>query len=405
LWQERLGAGESISDHARTGCPRIIPIEAEPRIISFYCQYNPLPGCSRWSFAWAERYLTDHQDIIGCSISRSSLHRYLNHHALKPHHRKYFLQICDLFFFEKMEHIIQVYGSRYKYLFCLDECTGVQALERVAPLLPAVPGHPAYHEPEYIRHGAVSVLSILHVSTGQVFSECIANHTAKTILSSLRKHVLKFKKADQLHYICDNYSSHSTEDFCRGIARLCKVSLPPVKTLARRKEWLQSADKKIVFHFLPTHGSWLNMIEIWFGILQRKAIKDSNFPSQKALRDRIVDFTDTWNSHFAHPFNWTYDGKGLHEKVIARFTRWLHLESDQLQAKFLVKQIKLMHHLVNNYRMKVDHQTWQYLENTVREKFQFITDKTENPCILNELLRSFENLVHGDEKLSQIANS
>jgi hypothetical protein len=222
-------------DRPRTGRPTTIPAEVTPRIISFYCQQNPLPGCSRWSLRLAHSYLEEHPEILKYSISSSSLHRLLNAHALKPHRHKYFLQICDPFFFEKMEHIIQVYASSHKYLFCLDECTGVQALERIAPTLPAQGSRPAYHEPEYIRHGAVSLLSVMHVSKGEVFTECIDDHTSPNILSCVRKHALQFGKSEELHYICDNYSSHSTELFCKGIADLCHVKLPKIETLLQRR--------------------------------------------------------------------------------------------------------------------------------------------------------------------------
>ena len=244
-WRQRFAHGHGIFDLPRSGRPATIPAAATLRLIAFYCQYNPLPGCARWSIRWAQKYLQQHPDILQCSISRSSLQRRLNAHALRPYRHKYFLQICDPLFFQKMELIIQVYASKHKYLFCLDECTGLQALQRIAPTLPADGKIPAYQETEYIRHGTVSLFSVLWVSTGRVFTECIADHTSSTIIGSLRRHVLQFDKAAELHYICDNYASHSTQQFCAGIAQLCGVQLPELKTVGERRQWLQSSDKSL----------------------------------------------------------------------------------------------------------------------------------------------------------------
>ena len=392
-WRQRFQAGESILDHPRTGRPTTIPAQVAPRIISFYCQHNPLPGCSRWTLRWAHNYLEVHPEILQHSISRSSLHRLLNAHALKPHLRKYFLQICDPMFFEKMEHIIQVYQSSYDYLFCLDECTGVQALQRVAPPLPVLPGLPTYHEPEYIRHGAVSFLSVLHVPKGHVLTQCIPDHTSPTILSCLKIHASQFPQSAELHYILDNYSSHSTPVFCQGVAELCKVQLPTLKSVAGRREWLQSSHKRIIFHFLPTHGSWLNLIEIWFGILTQKAIKDESFPSTDALCTRILDFTDTWDLHFAHPFEWTYTGDGLHEKVIHRLIRWLQIESPQLTPKFLDKQFRLMANLASNYWSKVKPTVWSILQTSLIEKHDFLQTITAKDLHLDPALSRLHNLL------------
>jgi transposase len=328
-------------------------------------------------------------------MSRSSLHRRLNAHALRPYRHKYFLQISDPFFFEKMEKIIQAYADKHKYLFCLDECTGLQALERIAPTLPADGKKPAYQEPEYKRHGTVSLLSVLWVSTGRVFTECIDDHTSATVIGATRKHAMLFDKSAELHYICDNYSSHSTEEFCAGIADLCGVTLPVLKTVEQRRQWLESTDKRIVFHFLPTHGSWLNLIEIWFGILQQKALKHESFCSTDELCERIMDFTDTWCSHLAHPFNWTYTGQGLHEKVVGRFIKWLQIESPQLNAKFLGKQLVLMSNLARKYWSKAKTRSWQDLKTTLSEKNNYLlniigTDETHTSLLsdLHDMLNN-----------------
>jgi hypothetical protein len=293
-----------------------------------------------------------------------------------------------------MEKILKVYESAFHYLFCLDECTGLQALERTAPSLPPQDGRPGYLEPDYVRHGTACILSILQVSNGHVFTDCISDHTSSTLILSVKKHALQYEKSAVLHYICDNYSSHSTQEFCLGIAELCSVDLPKLRTAANRKQWLESPEKKIIFHFLPTHGSWLNLIEIWFCILQQKALKDESFRSNTELEKRIISFTDTWNTHFAHPFKFTYTGKGLHEKVISRFTKWLQMESPQLDLKFLGKQIKLMYNLATTYWSKLKKDAWITLKSTLQEKNDFIRLIIGVDEKIDILLTKLNNLLH-----------
>lgn len=394
MWKKRFNAGDGILDRPRSGRPLIISSAVNHKLLAFYCQHDPLPGFSRWSIRNAEKYLRNHLDILRCSVSRSSIHRLLKLHALKPYRIKYFLQICDPNFFPKMEKIIKVYQIYNKYLFCLDECTGLQALERKAPRLPAQGKCPVYLEPEYMRHGTVSILSILQVVTGQVFTECIPDHTSVTIISAVQNHVLRYDKSAELHFICDNYSSHSTGEFCRGIAELCRVPLPRLKTVKERRQWLESPEKRIIFHFLPTHGSWLNLIENWFGILQQKALKDESFLSTTDLENRIMAYNNTWNTEFAQPFRFSYTGKGLHEKVISRFTKWMQMQSPQLSIKFLEKQLKLMLNLTTSYWPMAQRNMWNLLQTTLVEKADFIKGIIGTDENLNDLLVNLNGILH-----------
>ena len=373
-WNGRFVAGESIVDKPRSGRPARIPLEAKIRLTAFYCQHNPLPGCSRWSIRWVEKYLDNHPDIIQFPMSRSSIHRCLISHYLKPYRWKYFLHISDPYFFEKMEKIISLYLNPPKYLFCLDECTGLQVLERIAPALYAQGDKPELREFEYKRHGTVSVFSILQVSNGKVFTDCIEDHTTITIIQSLEKHIAMYDPSETLHYILDNYSSHSTEEFCQKIAKLSGVETPKLKTVIERKEWLESRGKRIVFHFLPFHGSWLNQIEIWFGILQQKALKDESFSSVTACAEAVLNFTDTYNIEFSHPFKWSYNGDGLHEKVVSRLTKWIESESTEFSFKFFAKQLHLIKNLINNYWNKVKKITWLNLHKCIVGKSKFCED-------------------------------
>ncbi len=371
-WQNRFRSGHGISDLNRSGRPSKITVDVMQKIVAFYCQCHPLPGCTRWSVRWMATYFRKHPEYLNIDISASTIQRCLKANSLKPYRRKYFLQICDPLFFEKMEKIIQVYKEDPKNLFCLDECTGLQVLERIAPDLPANSERLMHQEFEYKRHGTVSIISIMEKRTGRVFTECIPDHTSVTIIESIKRHASTYDPSEKLHYICDNYASHSTEDFCKEIAKLCRVQLPKLKTAKNRRQWLESPDKRIVFYFLPTHGSWLNLIEIWFSILKQKGLSGKSITSKSQMEKSILDFTETWNTYFAHPFKWSYDGQDLYEKVILRLIKWLDLETPQMTAQFLEKQLKLIENLATKHYCKVKHALWIRLQKTLEDKMTFV---------------------------------
>jgi len=139
----------------------------------------------------------------------------------------------------------------------------------------------------------------------------------------------------------DNLNTHFNDEFCKAVAELSNVTYDPLRTGIERRQWLQDENKRIVIHFTPFHGSWLNMIEIWFGILNKKCLKHQSFESVQLLQETIEEFIETWNTYFSHPFTWTYTGEELHEKAITRFNKLLLIESKQMDIKFLTKQLLL----------------------------------------------------------------
>lgn len=403
-WAGRLQAAHSLFDRPRSGRPLLIPAEVTPRLIAVACQTRPWPGCSGWSLRRLQRHLKENPELAGACPSRSTIQRRLAADSLKLHRRKYFLQIRDPDFFPKMEKIIRLFLDPPPHLFCLDECTGLQALERIAPPLPVQPGRAQLNEFEYKRRGTLSLLAILHKATGQVFARCIPDHTAATIARLLRSHARQFPASQTLHYVCDNYYSHSSETFCREVARLCGLDLPPLPTLAQRKQWLQSPAKRIIFHFLPTHGSWLNPVEVWLAILHCQALKGQSFPSTGHMQQHILQFAETWNKHLAHPFRWTYTGQDLYAKVIRRFTRWIRMQSPQLEWNFLGKQLQLMINLAEQYPGKASRQTWGDLKHALLNQSGFIRSvidavslpdsKCKDPAKLARKINSIQESLH-----------
>lgn len=295
-------------------------------------------------------------------------------HALRPHKQKYFLQITDPDFFPKMEHIINLYLNPPEHLFCFDECTGIQALERLTPDLPVARGQVYRKEFEYKRNGTSALMAFLRPATGAIFGRCTPNHNTQTLNGVFTEHVKQQPDDAVLHYICDNYSTHFTNDFCKTVAGLSDTEYVLLETGKERRAWLQSDGKRIVIHFLPFHGSWLNMVEIWFGLLKSKCLKDGWFESVPLLRQAIYDFIKTWNTYFAHPFTWTYRGEDLHGKVVRRFIKLLQIESQQMNINFLIKQLLLMTNISQRYWMQVDNKDWQQLLNSITQKEFYIKD-------------------------------
>ena len=357
----RARSTADLQDRPRSGRPAVYSEAVRFKTIAFYCQTSPLPGCSSWSLRWAQDYLTEHPEITGYPLSHSTIHRILHSHSLRPHMHRYFLSITDPDFFPKMDHIIDLYLHPPEYLFCFDECTGLQATNRIAPQLSSKTNTPVYDDFHYRRNGTTDLLAFLRVKTGKVHGRCAPRHDTATLVEVFREHVSLFPSDAQLHYIMDNLSTHFHEDFCATVADLSGISYEPLKTGEQRRGWLQAQDKRIVVHFIPFHGSWLNMIEIWFGILSKKCLKHQSFTSVSVLTEAIVEFIDTWNLLFAHPFRWKYTGEGLHEKAISRFNTCLITAHKQMDATFLSKQLKLMCNIARGYRRVTESKEWQQL--------------------------------------------
>ncbi len=124
--------------------------------------------------------------------------------------------------------------------------------------------------------------------------------------------------------------------------------------------------------FLTFHGSWLNMIEIWFGILSKRFLKQQAFRSELFLAETILKSIEIWNDVFAHPFTWKYTGKGLHEKVISRFNKQLLIENRQMDIQFLTKQLLLMFNIAHTYPDKVQTREWKQLCDLLIKKRDYL---------------------------------
>jgi transposase len=163
----------------------------------------------------------------------------------------------------------------------VDEKSQIQALDRTAPILPLRPGLPEKRSHDYVRNGTTTLFAALEVATGKVTALTQPRHRHQEFLRFL-KQVAKAYPRKKLHIVCDNYGSHKH---------------PKVKA------WLER-NPRIQLHFTPTSGSWLNMVEIFFSIITRQAIRRGSYTSVRDLTNAIRAFIDGWNDR-CEPFVWT----------------------------------------------------------------------------------------------------
>ena len=228
-------------------------------------------------------------------ISASQVGRILDEAEIKPHRVKMWCHSNDPAFQKKMRRIVSLYVKRRKGepVLCIDEKTGMQALSRSRGLQPAGPGRAARFEFEYKRNGTRCLFACFNVATGQVLGRCTPNRKRPDFFSFMDLVAAKYRQR-RVHVVLDNLNTHLNTS--KG---------------AFVTEWNRRHGKRFVFHYTPTHGSWLNQIELWFGIISKRVLRYGNFRSADELVAAIEIFIARWNDSEAHPFRWTYDGHPL----------------------------------------------------------------------------------------------
>lgn len=213
----------------------------------------------------------------------------------------------------------EISDKQEEIAFSADEMTGIQALERTAPDLRMSPGKPVAREFEYKRNGTQTLIAGLQIATGRVTAVCGDTRTEEDFSRFIETLIQQHPGYQVYHVVLDQLNTHKSETLVRTTARLSELDIDLgekgkrgiLKSMDSREAFLSRTGKSVVFHFTPKHASWMNQIEIWFGILSKKVVKRGNFCSKEELKEKLLAFIDYFNATMAKPFRWTYQGKPL----------------------------------------------------------------------------------------------
>jgi transposase len=286
-WRTRYQAGgiRALEDLPRSGRPKTVD---ETRIVVATLEKpHERLGVTHWSSRLLAREL---------GISSASIIETWRKWDLQPWRRESFKFSTDPQLEAKLTDVVGLYLNppENAVVVCVDEKSQVQALDRTQPILPLRPGLPEKATHDYIRHGTTTLFAALEIATGQVTDACYPRHRHQEFLRFLKQVAAAYPGRD-LHVVCDNYATHKH---------------PKVK------EWL-AKNPRVTLHFTPTGCSWLNMVEVFFSIITRQAIRRGTFTSVTDLIAKIGQFIDGWNER-CQPFTWTKPADELLTKIKKR---------------------------------------------------------------------------------------
>jgi transposase len=289
-WRDRYQRGgiKALEDQPRSGRPpRIDEVDVVVATLAHDGRPPPRLGITHWS----ARFLAGE-----LGISFASVARIWRKWRIQPHRIETFKFSTDPQLEPKIRDVVGLYldPPQNAVVVSVDEKSQIQALERTQPGLPLRPGLPARRTHDYRRHGTTTLFAALEVATGKITADaCYPRHRHQEFLAFLTKVAAAHPDpAVELHVVLDNYGTHKH---------------PAVRA------WL-TANPRITLHFTPTGCSWLNMVEIFFGLITRQAIRRGTFRSVKELTTAIGNFIDAYNDR-CQPFSWTKDADQLLAKI------------------------------------------------------------------------------------------
>lgn len=273
-WRARYERGgiDGLCDGPRSGRPRTIDHES---IVAATLKPPPNKlGVTHWS----SRLLAARLGIGNATVARA-----WRDYGISPWRAETFKFSTDPELVAKVTDVVGLYLAppANAVVLCVDEKSQIQALDRTQPALPMRSGLPERRTHDYIRHGTTTLFAALEIATGKVTAACKPRHRHQEFLAFL-KHLARAYPQQQLHLVMDNYAAHKRVEV---------------------RDWL-TAHPRIQVHFTPTSASWLNLVEAWFGIIERQAIHRGTFRSVRDLNTKIRAFINSWNDR-CHPFVWT----------------------------------------------------------------------------------------------------
>ena len=275
-WRKRFvdSRFEGLSDESRSGRPRMISDLDVEKIVDTTLHQDPKAATH-----WSSRMLAEH-----LGVSPTAVLRVWRAFGLQPHRTESFSLSKDPYFVEKVRDVVGLYMSPpdNALVLCVDEKSQMQALERSQPLLPMQPTHPDRRTATYARNGTTSLFAALDIATGRVIGKTFRRHRAKEFISFLGTIDSSVPANLEIHLVMDNYATHKT---------------PAVK------RWLLR-HPRFHMHFTPTSSSWLNLVESFFSIVERRVTKRGNHKSVTALEKDVRVFLDDHNSD-PKPYVWT----------------------------------------------------------------------------------------------------
>jgi transposase len=264
---------DGLHDEPRPGKPRTISDEQVERVIAKTLEEQPTNATH-----WSTRSMAQ-----ATGMSQSAVSRIWRAFGLKPHQTETFKLSPDPQFIDKVRDIVGLYLNppEAAVVFCVDEKSQIQALDRTAPVLPLMPGVPERRTHDYVRNGITNLYAALDVASGQVISTMTPRHRAEEFRSFLNLIDKNVPDGLDVHIVLDNSSTHKAPTIQRWLLRHPRFS----------------------FHFTPTYSSWLNLVERWFAELTTKWIKRGSHRSVRELVGSIRTWIADWNDN-PKPFLW-----------------------------------------------------------------------------------------------------
>jgi transposase len=272
--QERL-AGMFARHPGRTPKQPVAKLEA--RVLNHTLKRKPSDGSTHWSSRKLAAELGD--------ISFATVQRIWRKHGVRPHRLDRHMVSNDPDFEAKAADVIGLYLNppAHAAVFCVDEKTAIQALDRKDRMLPLAPGRAESHGFEYRRLGTLSLFAGLNTATGEVVGKTTPRHTSEQFVAFLTDIVASQPRGREIHVICDNVSSHKTDRVAAFLTQHPRVQV----------------------HYTPTYSSWLNQVENWFSRIQRDVIARGIFTSVKDLDKKLMRYIRQYN-RAPRPLKWKY---------------------------------------------------------------------------------------------------